>query len=66
MSGTPVWKLPFNDTYINLTRDSLPGINRISDITERILYLAELAIIENGGSKFQDSGKVFYRIQTDL
>jgi hypothetical protein len=66
MSGTPVWKSPFNDTYINLTRDSLPGINRISDITERILHLAELAIIENGGSKFSEDGKTFYRIYSDL
>jgi hypothetical protein len=65
MAGVPVWKLPFNDTYINLTRDSLPGINRISDITERILQLAEQAIIENGGSKFQDGGKVYYRIHSD-
>lgn len=66
MKGTRVWNLPFNDTYINLTRDSLPGINRISDITERILHLAELAIIENGGSKFTDGGKTFYRIYSDL
>lgn len=66
MSGTPVWKLPFNDTYINITRDSLPAINRISDIVERILHLAELAIIENGGSKYSKGGKVFYRIQSDL
>jgi hypothetical protein len=66
MRGTPVWKLPFNDTYINITRDSLPGINRISDITERILHLSEQAIIENGGHKFQDGGKVLYRIKTDF
>jgi hypothetical protein len=66
MSGKPVWKLPFNDTYINITRDSLPGINRISDITERLLHLAELAIIENGGSKYSEGGKVLYRIKSDF
>jgi hypothetical protein len=30
------------------------------------LHLAEQAIIENGGSIFQDDAKVFYRIHSDL
>ena len=45
MAGKPVWKKPFNDTYINFTRDDLPAYNRISDLVNRILVIAENAIV---------------------
>ncbi len=66
LSDKPLWKLPFNDTYINFTRDDLPVFTKISDITNRILALAETAILENGGKKFTEGNKVYYLIKSDL
>jgi ADP-ribosylglycohydrolase len=66
LSEKPSWKLPFNDTYINYTRDDLPVFTRISDIVNRILYIAEEAILANGGKKITVDGKVFYLINSDL
>lgn len=56
------WELPFNDTYINYSRDNLPNYNRISDIVDRILAITEQAIMENGGEKFEQAGKTMYKI----
>jgi len=58
------WELPFNDIYINYSRDNLPNYNRISDIVNRILAITEQAIIENGGEKFEQAGKTMYKIVT--
>jgi ADP-ribosylglycohydrolase len=66
LSDKPVWKKPFNDTYINFTRDDLPVYTRISDIANRILLIAEQAILENGGKKIVQNDKVFYMIKTNL
>lgn len=54
------WDKPFNDTYINFTRDDLPIANRISDIVERIAAIAEEAIVTGGGRKTEEDGKVVY------
>lgn len=62
----PVWTQAFNDTYINFTRDGLPAYNRISDIVERILQLAEEAIITAGGKKIFEHGEVHYLINSDI
>jgi hypothetical protein len=66
MSGKPAWKKPFNDTYINLTRDGLPVSTKISDIVERIMILAEKAILANGGKKVIQNNSVFYLIKPDV
>jgi hypothetical protein len=66
LTDTPSWKVPFNDTYINFTRDDLPTFTKISDIVSRILAKAENAIIENGGEKIIEGNKVFYLIRSDL
>jgi hypothetical protein len=66
LTDTPSWKVPFNDTYINFTRDDLPTFTKISDIVSRILAIAENAIIENGGEKIIEGNKVFYLIRSDL
>ena len=58
LSDKPAWKLPFNDTYINFTK--------ISDIVNRILAIAENAILDNGGRKITEGNKVYYLINTDL
>ena len=60
------WEMPFNDTYINYSRDNLPNYNKISDIVERIVTIAEKAIIENGGKMIVTKHKVLYYIKIDL
>jgi ADP-ribosylglycohydrolase len=66
MSGKPVWKKPFNDTYINFTRDGLPIQNSISDLVSRILIIAEQAIVANGGKKITEGSKTYYIINSEL
>ena len=56
------WDQPFNDTYINYSRDGLPIHNRISDIVERIADVAEDAILRKGGRKFERDGETVYAI----
>ncbi len=60
------WEKPFNDTYINYSRDNLPNFNKISDIVNRLVAIAEIAILENGGSISNENGEVTYRIKTDF
>ncbi len=43
------WDKPFNDLYINYSRDDLPNATPISDIVARIDAIAKTAILENGG-----------------
>lgn len=62
----PVWTQPFNDTYINFTRDGLPAFNQISDIVNRILQIAEEAILTSGGKKISENGEVYYLINSDI
>lgn len=66
MKGKPVWEKPFNDTYMNFTRDGLPISNSITDIVNRILSIAEKAILANGGKKFSQDNKIYYRIKSDI
>jgi len=63
MYGIPVWKMPFNDTYINFTRDNLPVYNSISNLVDRILRLTETAIIEEGGKSIAENGTKTYVIK---
>ncbi|HUX97256.1 MAG TPA: ADP-ribosylglycohydrolase family protein [Bacteroidales bacterium] len=66
LGDKPSWKVPFNDTYINYTRDDLPPYTRISDIVNRILILAEESILANGGRKITENNKTFYLINSDI
>ena len=56
------WSEPFNDTYINYSRDALPIHNRISDIVERIAQIAETAILREGGRRIEKDGRIVYVI----
>ena len=56
------WKIPFNDRYINYSRDHLPIDNRISDIVNRIVKISEKAIFASGGTIKIKSDKVYYWI----
>lgn len=66
MKDKPVWKKPFNDTYMNFTRDGLPISNSITEIVNRILVIAEKSIIANGGKKLTRDNKIYYLIRSDL
>ena len=66
LSDKPSWRVPFNDTYINFSRDDLPPFTKISDIVNRILAIAEEAIIANGGKKVTEKDKIFYLINSDI
>ena len=59
------WDKPFNDTYINFSRDRLPIRNSISDIVERIANIAEDAILREGGKKTEKDGEIVYTIACD-
>lgn len=60
------WSEPFNDQYLNYSRDGLPIVTRISDIVERSAVVAEKAILANGGRKTVCDGSVVYTIQCDF
>lgn len=64
MSSRNAWETPFNNTYINYSRDDLPNFNRISDIVDRILVVSEQGIINNGGSLSKDANQLNYHILT--
>lgn len=57
------WELPFNNQYINYSRDQLPNLTYISDIIDRILAISEMAIVENGGKVLDDGGQISYKIK---
>jgi hypothetical protein len=43
------WDEPFNNLYLNYTRDDLPIATPISEIVNRIAKISEKAILHNGG-----------------
>lgn len=58
------WEKPFNDLYVNMTRDELPVATPISGIVDRIAAIAEEAILENGGRKESRNGETIYTVIT--
>jgi len=62
MGAGKIWDTPFNNTYINFSRDNLPGITPISDIVDRILSISVTAIMENGGERFGSGENTYYLI----
>jgi ADP-ribosylglycohydrolase len=61
-----IWEKPFNDRYINYSRDGLPNNVKISDIIARIKAIAENAIWQGGGRKIIKGGKTTYIINCDF
>jgi hypothetical protein len=59
------WTQPFNDTYINYSRDDLPPHFRISDLVDRILAVTERAIFEQGGRRVEVEDSLMYEIPFD-
>jgi hypothetical protein len=64
LGGGEIWDEPFNDQYINYSRDELPNMTPISEIIDRIYVISIKAILENGGSKRIVDGVTFYEIRT--
>jgi hypothetical protein len=58
-----IWEKPFNNQYINYSRDGLPNLTHISDIIDRILAISEQAILGNGGEKIVLDGEPAYRVK---
>ena len=64
--GKGMWDKPFNDRYINYTRDEIAIVTPISEIVERIAAVAEQAIWNAGGRKIEKNGEVVYVIPCDF
>lgn len=60
------WKEPFNNRYVNTSRDGLPIRTPISEIVDRIAAVAKIAILENGGRMEMQDGKPTYIINCDF
>jgi hypothetical protein len=56
------WRVPFNDTYINYSRDGLPNHFKISSLVDRIMAITEQAILSQGGRRLQENGVTVYEI----
>ena len=56
----------FNNQYVCFTRDELPIATPITEIVERIAAIAKTAILENGGKKTTQDGKVVYVVNCDF
>ena len=60
------WEKPFNDQYVNISRDEVKLRTPISEIVERIAAIAKTAILENGGRMEMRDGEPFYVINSDF
>ena len=60
------WSRPFNDQYLNYSRDGLPIMTKISDIARRIVAVAEQAILDGGGRRETRDGKTVYVVNCDF
>ena len=66
MSNVREWTEPFNDRYLNHSRDQLPYENRLTDIIRRTAAIAENAILSNGGRKTTVDGQEAYVVSCDF
>lgn len=55
-NGKP-WDTPFNNRYLNITRDGLPNVFTLDDLIDRTLRITEQAILEEGGRKEEKNGR---------
>ena len=60
------WDKPFNDRYVNISRDEIKLRTPISEIVERIGAVAKTAILENGGRMEVRDGETVYVVNSDL
>ena len=60
------WDKPFNDQYVNISRDEIKLRTPISEIVQRIAAVAKTAILENGGRMEVRDGKTVYLVNSDF
>ena len=60
------WEEPFNDTYVNISRDEIALRTPITEIAARIVAIAEQAIRNNGGRMIHKNGEIYYVINSDI
>jgi len=60
------WDKPFNNQYVNISRDEIRLRTPIDEIVERIAAVAKTAILENGGRMEVRDGKTVYVVNSDL
>ena len=66
LPGWTRWEKPFNDRYVNISRDEIKLHTPISEIVARIAAVAKTAILENGGRMEMRDGEPVYIVATDL
>jgi hypothetical protein len=60
------WSEPFNNRYLNYSRDGLAISTPITEIVDRITQIAEGAILQTGGRKAVHDGKEVYIVNCDF
>ena len=60
------WDKPFNNRYVNISRDEIRLRTPINEIVERIAAVAKTAILENGGRMEVRDGKTVYIVNSDF
>ena len=60
------WDKPFNDQYVNISRDEIRLRTSISEIVQRIAAVAKTAILENGGRMEVKDGETVYVVNSDF
>ena len=60
------WDKPFNDSYVNYSRDHIAAHTPISQIIDRIIAVAEQAIFAAGGRKAVVDGVEVYEVPRGL
>ena len=60
------WDEPFNDMYVNMTRDEIALRTPISEMVRRTVAVAEEAIRSNGGRMELRDGEIVYVIASDV
>ena len=66
LAAWSTWEKPFNDRYVNISRDEVKLHTPISEIVQRIAAVAKTAILENGGRMEMRDGKPVYVINSDF
>ncbi len=55
------WEKPLNDIYKNVSRHDMPDIS-LRELARRTLQQTEKIILQNGGDKWSEDGKVYYKV----
>jgi len=56
---------PIVDRYKNTTRENMPNDETITSFADRLIDLAEKVIVEQGGERTTENGRITYRIHAE-